>query len=86
MSLEVFSLNDSETRQCKLEGCTNTFQVTYKGRKREFCCDQHKWKDYRRKQKQKVHDHDFVRFQKQKLVALLSNDGKKKAKEWGLLN
>lgn len=86
MSLEVFSLNDGETRKCKLETCSKKFQVTYKGRKREFCCDEHKLKHYRLKQKKKVEEYDFVRFQKQKLVALLTPQAKKKAKEWGLLN
>src|SRR5574340_529678 len=86
MSLEeIFSQNDSETRKCKLEGCPNTFQVTYKGRKRQFCCDEHKLKDYRIRKNQKVKEYDFVRFKKQKLVALLSTENKKKAKEWGLL-
>lgn len=74
-----------ETRKCLLEYCNVTFEVTYKGRPRLFCCHTHKKKHQRLVIKKKVADYDFVRFQKLKLVSLLTTPQKKKAREWGLL-
>lgn len=75
----------AETRRCKLEGCRNTFQTPYKGRKREYCSNICKCKDHRLKNRKKIKEFDLLKLQKQKLVALLTPNQRKKAHDWGLL-
>ena len=76
---------DAETRICKFEGCQNIIQVSYRGRKRDYCSNVCKCKDYRIETAKKVKEYDFVRLQNQKLVALLTPKQRKKAHDWGLL-
>ncbi len=77
---------DTEITKCKLEGCKNTVQISYRGRKKEYCSNICKGKYYRIQTAKKVKEYDFVRLQKQKLVALLPPKQKKKAHDWGLLD
>lgn len=77
---------DSELKKCELEGCNNYFQEQFRGRKRNYCCDQHKWKAIRLSLRKKARETDFVRLQKQKIVVLLTPKQKKKAHDWGLLD
>lgn len=72
--------------KCALEGCNNYFECQQRGRVRIYCSPQHKWKARRMEMQKARQERDFVRFQKQKLIALLTTEQKKKAHDWGLLS
>ncbi|MDE1726090.1 MAG: hypothetical protein KGH89_02345 [Thaumarchaeota archaeon] len=79
-------MQDPTLRQCALDGCDVYFDICHRGRVRKYCCNKHKVKDDRIQRNKKIQEYDFLRLQKQKLVALLTPQQRKKAHDWGLLD